>query len=50
MIFIKIHGITLRKKLLGPLSLKKLSIKEADRAHNIMEKNENIGKIILEVY
>ncbi len=38
------------KEIIRPIIFKKLSIKEADRAHNIMEKNENIGKIILEVY
>ena len=35
------------KEIIRPIIFKKLSIKEADRAHNIMEKNENIGKIIL---
>ena len=38
------------KEIIRPIIFKKLSIKEADRAHNIMEKNENIGKIILEIY
>ena len=38
------------KEIIRPIIFKKLSIKEADSAHNIMEKNDNIGKIILEVY
>ena len=38
------------KKIIKPIIYKKLSIKEADQAHKIMEKNNNIGKIILEVY
>ena len=38
------------KKMIKPIIYKKLSIKEADKAHEIMENNNNIGKIILEVF
>ena len=38
------------KKIIKPIIYKKLPIKEADQAHKIMENNNNIGKIILEVF
>ena len=38
------------KKIIKPIIHKKLPIKEADQAHKIMENNNNIGKIILEVF
>ena len=38
------------KKIIKPIIYKKLPIREADQAHKIMENNNNIGKIILEVF
>ena len=38
------------KKIIKPIIYKKLPIREADEAHKIMENNNNIGKIILEVF
>ncbi len=38
------------KRIIKPVIYKKLPIKEADEAHKIMENNNNIGKIILEVF
>ena len=38
------------KKTIKPIIYKKLPIREADQAHKIMENNNNIGKIILEVF
>jgi len=38
------------KKIIKPIIYKKLPIREADQAHKIMESNNNIGKIILEVF
>ena len=39
-----------RKKIIKPIIYKKLPIREAGQAHKIMENNNNIGKIILEVF
>ena len=38
------------KRIIKPIIYKKLPIREADEAHKIMENNNNIGKIILEVF
>ena len=38
------------KRIIKPIIYKKLPIREADQAHKIMENNNNIGKIILEVF
>ena len=38
------------KKIIKPIIYKQLPIREADEAHKIMENNNNIGKIILEVF
>ena len=38
------------KKIIKPIIYKKLPIREANQAHKIMENNNNIGKIILEVF
>ena len=38
------------KKIIKPIIYKKLPIREADEAHQIMQNNNNIGKIILEVF
>ena len=38
-----------KSKKLNPIIHKTMNIKEANKAHEVMEKNENIGKIVLEV-
>ena len=39
----------LKSKKLNPIIHKTMNIKEANKAHEVMEKNENIGKIVLEM-
>ena len=38
-----------KSKKLNPIIHKTMNIKEANKAHEVMEKNENIGKIVLEM-
>ena len=38
-----------KSKKLNPIIHKTMNIKEANKAHEVMEKNENIGKIVLEI-
>ena len=38
-----------KSKKLKPIIHKTMNIKEANKAHEVMEKNENIGKIVLEM-
>jgi len=38
-----------KSKIIKPIVHEILNIKDANKAHEIMEKNQNIGKIILEI-
>ena len=38
-----------KSKIIKPIVYEILNIKDANKAHEIMEKDQNIGKIILEI-
>ena len=49
MIYSKKSGHTLNQKKIKPIIYKTMSIENANQAHEIMEKDENIGKLVLEI-